>query len=414
MNTAATTDVLQSLRERGASRFSEMGWPTTRLEEWKFTSLAPIAKIQWSDAAPGGSLPETTMSLAGRASVELIFVNGLFVSRTGESRVNVRNLAATGGAAGDDDRIGRYADLERNPMVALNSAQFTDGALVEIPANFTLDGFIHLLYIGNGDGVWSHPRNLIVAGSNSQVTIVESYVGAGKYFTNAVTEIVAGDGAVVDHYKIECEARQAYHVATLQVHQERSSTVTLRNISIGGAIVRNDINGELTGPGASISLDGLFVVTGTQHIDNHTSIDHISPHCDSHELYKGILDDTGRGVFDGSITVRPNAVKTNSRQENRNLLLSETAIIDSKPTLVIHNDDVKCNHGSTIGQLEDEPMFYLRSRGIDEEDARNMLVYAFASEIIDRMKLEPVREHIRRALFRHMPKRLPERREGSR
>ncbi|MEO6486511.1 MAG: hypothetical protein ABIO78_01065, partial [Thermoanaerobaculia bacterium] len=164
MNTAATTDVLQSLRERGASRFSEMGWPTTRLEEWKFTSLAPIAKIQWSDAAPGGSLPETTMSLAGRASVELIFVNGLFVSRTGESRVNVRNLAATGGAAGDDDRIGRYADLERNPMVALNSAHFTDGALVEIPANFTLDGFIHLLYIGNGDGVWSHPRNLIVAG----------------------------------------------------------------------------------------------------------------------------------------------------------------------------------------------------------------------------------------------------------
>ncbi|MEO6488057.1 MAG: Fe-S cluster assembly protein SufD, partial [Thermoanaerobaculia bacterium] len=231
---------------------------------------------------------------------------------------------------------------------------------------------------------------------------------------NAVTEIVAGNGAVVDHYKLECEAREAYHVATLQVHQERSSTVTLRNISIGGAIVRNDINGELTGPGASISLDGLFVVTGTQHIDNHTSIDHISPHCDSHELYKGILDDTGRGVFDGSITVRPNAVKTNSRQENRNLLLSETAIIDSKPTLVIHNDDVKCNHGSTIGQLEDEPMFYLRSRGIDEEDARNMLVYAFASEIIDRMKLEPVREHIRRALFRHMPKRLPERREGSR
>jgi len=405
VNTAPATDVTHSLRERGAESFSKLGWPTTRLEEWKFTSLAPIAKIEWSAATPGTTVPDETMSLAGRASVELIFLNGHFVSRTGESRVNVRNLAATGG----DERLGRYADLEQNAMVALNSAQFTDGALVEIPANVVLDGFIHLLYVGSGDGVWSHPRNLIVAGSNSQVTIVESYVGAGRYFTNAVTEIVAGEGAVVDHYKLECEAREAYHVATLQVHQERSSSVISRNVSIGGAIVRNDINGALTGPGASISLDGLFVATGTQHIDNHTSIDHISPHCDSHELYKGILDDAGRGVFDGSITVRPNAQKTNSRQENRNLLLSETAIIDSKPTLVIHNDDVKCNHGSTIGQLEDEPMFYLRSRGIDEEDARSMLVYAFASEIIDRMKLEPVREHIRHALFRHMPKRLPER-----
>ena len=408
--TAAATEVLQSLRERGASRFANAGWPTTRLEEWRFTSLAPIAKVQWTAAGMGGALPDTGMSLAGRAGVELIFLNGHFVNRTGESRVNVRNLSS----APADERMGRYADIERNAMVALNSANFTDGALIEIPANVVLDGFIHLLYVGSGDGIWSHPRNLIVAGSNSQVTVVESYVGTGRYFTNAVTEIVAGDGAVVDHYQRECESRAAFHVATLQVHQERSSSVTSRNISIGGALVRNDINGALAGPGASLSLDGLFVGTGSQHIDNHTAIEHVSPHCTSNELYKGILDDTARGVFDGRIIVRPDAQKTASRQENRNLLLSETAIIDSKPTLEIHNDDVKCNHGSTIGQLEDEPMFYLRSRGIDEEDARNMLVYAFASEIVDRMKVEPVREHIRRALFRHMPQRLPERREGTR
>ncbi|HEX7421451.1 MAG TPA: Fe-S cluster assembly protein SufD, partial [Thermoanaerobaculia bacterium] len=281
-------------------------------------------------------------------------------------------------------------------------------------ADKPVEGFVHLLFIGDGDGIWSHPHNVIVAGRASQLTVVETYVGRGKYFTNAVTEVFAADGAVVDHYKIECESREAFHVGTVQVRQGRASSVISRNVSVGGALVRNDINAVLDGEGASLSLDGLFVLGSNQHVDNHTLIDHVSPRAESHELYKGILDDNARGIFDGRIIVRPNAQKTVSRQENRNLLLSEAAIVDSKPTLEIHNDDVKCNHGSTIGQIDEQAMFYLRSRGIGEDEARNLLVYAFASEIVDRMKIEPVKEQVRRALFQHLPERLPERRDEDR
>lgn len=299
-------------------------------------------------------------------------------------------------------------------MVALNAANAQDGARIAIPENTVAPGFIHLLFIGLGDSVWSHPRNVIVVGRNSQAAIVETYVGSGSYFTNAVTEIVAGDGAVVDHYRHECESHTAFHVGNVYIHQERASSVTSRTISVGGAIARNETHVTLAGEGASAALEGLFVGTGAQHLDNRTVVDHVEPHCESSQLYKGVLDQSARGIFDGRIIVRPGAQKTVSRQENRNLLLSETAIVDSKPTLEIHNDDVKCNHGSTIGQLDQEALFYLRSRGIAEEEARSLLVYAFASEIVDRVKLEPVREQIRRVLFERMPERMPERRAESR
>jgi Fe-S cluster assembly protein SufD len=253
-----------------------------------------------------------------------------------------------------------------------------------------------------------------VAGRGSQITVVESFVGTGKYFTNAVTEIVAGDGAHVDHYKVERESNDAFHVGTVQIHQERSSNVTARCVSLGGGLVRNEVNVALAGEGAGLTLDGLFILADTQHVDNHTVIDHVMPHCDSLELYKGILDDNSRGIFDGTIIVRPDARKTNSRQVNRNLLLSETAIIDSKPTLEIHNDDVKCSHGSTIGQLDEEAMFYLRARGIGESEARSLLIYAFASEVVDRMKVDAVKEQIRGAMFRRIARALPERRSEPR
>jgi Fe-S cluster assembly protein SufD len=200
----------------------------------------------------------------------------------------------------------------------------------------------------------------------------------------------------------------------VHIHQDRASSVISRSIAIGGSLVRNETNAALTGEGAALVLDGLFVLTGRQHVDNHTVIDHARPHCDSIEMYKGILDQSSRGIFDGTIIVREGAQKTVSRQTNKNLLLSETAIVDSKPTLVIHNDDVKCNHGSTIGQLDEEAVFYLRSRGIGDEEARSLMVYAFASEIVDRIKIDSVREEIRRAMFTQLPERLPERRENPR
>jgi Fe-S cluster assembly protein SufD len=392
--------VASDLRERAAEVFTKLGWPTTRVEEWRYTSLAPLQKIAWrtDDSAPAEVV--STSTLAGRAAHEWVFVNGRRVSG--------------GDAFASDVEPGRYADWERNAMVALNLAQMQDGVRLEIPANTVVDGFLHLLFIGRGPGIWSHPRNVIVVGRNAQVTIVETYVGTGSYFTNSVTEIAAGDGAVVDHYRVECESFDAFHISSVFIHEERAASVTSRSVILGGAIARAETHVALAGEGASIALDGLFAGTGTQHLDTRTVIDHIKPHCESLELYKGVLDEQARGIFDGRIIVRPDAQKTVSRQENRNLLLSETAVVDSKPTLEIHNDDVKCNHGSTIGQIEQEPLFYLRSRGIGEDDARNLLVHAFASEIVDRMKIEPVREQIRRALFQSMPQRLPERRGGAR
>ena len=398
MTTALATD----LRERAAETFAKLGWPTTRLEEWRYTNLAPLQKVAWrTDDAPQPQPADSPFTMAGRAILELLFVNGRLVRTTGVAKF--KSALETG-----------IADWERNAMVALNTANAQDGAHIEIPAGKIVDGFIHLLFIGNGDGIWSHPRNVIVVGANAQVTIVESYVGSGAYFTNAVTEIVAGENAIVDHSRLQCEAEDAFHVGNVFIEQQRSSNVTSRSVQIGAALSRVETHVALAGEGASIVLDGLFTGTRAQHLDNRTVIDHIQPHCESYELYKGILDQNARGVFDGRIIVRPDAQKTVSKQENRNLLLSESAVVDSKPTLEIHNDDVKCNHGSTIGQIEQEPLFYLRSRGISEEDARNLLVHAFASQIVDRIKIEPVREQIRRALFRSLPERMPERRSNGR
>jgi len=412
MSIATTT---QSIREEAAAAFERLGWPTTRLEEWKYTSLAPVAKVEWGvDETPLTPDPSPRaagrgdLTLAGRAAIELVFINGRLAETRGAAPrgVTVANLADS-----DSEHFARYADYQTNALVALNTANAKDGAFIEIADGTTVDGFIHLLFIGEGDGIWSHPRNLVVAGANSKVTVVETYSGRGSYYTNAVTEIVAGDGAIVDHYKLECESLTAFHTGVIQIQQARSSTVSSCSVSVGGTLVRNEVNAVLAGEGASVVLDGLFVLTGNQHVDNHTVIDHVKPHCTSSELYKGILDESSRGIFDGRIIVRPDAQKTVSRQVNHNLLLSESAIVDSKPTLEILNDDVKCNHGSTIGRLSEESIFYLRSRGIGEDDARNLLLLAFASEIVDRMKVEPVREQIRRALFEQMPDRLPERRD---
>jgi Fe-S cluster assembly protein SufD len=400
-----------TVREEAAARFQKLGWPTPRIEEWRYTNLAAVQKVDWrTDDAPASM--ESAASLAGKAALELVFVNGRSCGAAAAK-------PALGAPPQDRESI---ADWERNAMVALNTANMQDGAQLEIPANAVVDGFIHLLFIGRGDpsatlgtgGIWSHPRNVIRVGRNAQVTIVETYVGSGAYFTNAVTEIEAGEGAVVDHYKVQCESREAYHVGNIFIRQDRAAAVTSRNVALGGALARTETHVALAGEGASVVLDGLFVGTGSQHLDSLTSVDHIKPHCESTQLYKGILDQNARGVFDGRIIVRANAVKTSSRQENRNLLLSESAIVDSKPNLEIHNDDVKCSHGSTIGQIDAESLFYLRSRGIAEEEARNLLVYAFASEIVDRMGVEPVRAQIGRALFQALPERLPERRAEDR
>jgi len=412
---------VRRIREQAAERFKILGWPTTRLEEWKYTSLTSLANVDWKiDQRQPEKDP--TLPFGDQPIAELMFINGaLHANRSTAANehpgIRVLPIVEAMETESFQQHFARYADYEKHALTALNTAMWQDGAFIEIAPGTQVEGFIHLLYFGGGTAehpVMSHHRNLIVVGRGSQITVVESFYGRGTYFTNTVTEIVAGDGAVVDHYKFEDESLEAFHIGTVQIHQERASNVTSRTIATGGGLVRNEINAALTGEGASLSMEGLFVLSGKQHVDNHTVIDHVAPHCDSLELFKGILDENARGIFDGRIIVEPDAVKTNSRQTNKNLLLSETAVIDSKPSLEIHNDDVKCNHGSTIGQLDEEALFYLRARGIGAEDARNLLVYAFASEIVERMKIDVVRENAGRVLFARMPARMPERRLGTR
>ena len=413
---------VHELRKAAIARFAELGFPTTRHEEWKYTAVAPIAKVPFTrvgDDRPmflSWALKRLGFGLSEGA--RLVFVNGHYAREYSSLRalpggVRAGNLAAA--LADDWERVephlARYARYQDHAFVALNTAFIEDGAFLYLPAGTVVGDPIHLVFISTARGTASasHPRNLIVAGHNSQATIVETYVGTDKavYFTNAVTEVVVGENAAIDHYKLQRESEEAFHVATLEVHQGRSSNFGSHSIALGGALVRNDVNVVLDGEGSECTLNGLYMVTGQQHVDNHTRIDHARPHCLSRQLYKGVLDGKARGVFNGKIVVHPPAQKTDARQTNKNLLLSGDALIDTKPQLEINNNDVKCTHGSTIGRLDEDSIFYLRSRGIGEEMARSLLTYAFASEIINRIKVEPLRATLENLLVTRFQQGLP-------
>ena len=282
-----------------------------------------------------------------------------------------------------------------------------DGAFVYVPKGKVVVEPIHLLFLTTASerALVTHPRNLIVAEPSSQVTVVETYAGLGDgvYFTNAVTEIIARENSVIDHYKIVREGGAAFHMATLQLHQERSSTVDAHTVCLGGILVRNDINTVLDGEGCECTLNGLYLVIGKEHVDNHLVVDHASPHCNSREFFKGILDGHGRGVFSGRIIVRKDAQKTDAKQTNRSLLLSQDARVESKPQLEILANDVKCTHGATIGQVSEEALFYLRSRGLSKEAARSLLVFAFAGECLDRVRIKPLRAQLETLLLARLP-----------
>jgi Fe-S cluster assembly protein SufD len=296
-----------------------------------------------------------------------------------------------------EPRLSKLADYEKSTFTAWNTAFLDDGAFVNIPRGAVLTDPIHLVFLSEAPGAAtvSHPRTLILAGPDSQATVVETYIGdANVYFTNAVTEIVLAEGAVLEHYKVQKEGLSGFHVQTLQVRQERASNFTSHNLALGAALARTDLNVLFAGEGGECTLNGLFAGAGSQHLDNHTLIDHATPHCMSRELYKGILGGKSRGVFHGKIIVRPDAQKTDAMQTNKNLLLSKEALVNSTPALEIRADDVKCRHGSTIGQLDQGALFYLRSRGIGEEDARALLTYAFAADVASRIKVPSIREGV--------------------
>jgi len=399
---------LQKLRRDAFARFCEVGFPTTHDEDWRFTSVSVIAQTPFRFTRNGRarlSQQELEPYRVPGVACQLVFVNGRFareLSLLGKlpNGVKVNSLAGeiSGNPGAIEPHLGRYLDVRGDAFCALNTAFVEDGVYVHIPKGTLVEEPICLLFVSTRDDAssMSDPRNLIVAEEDSQATLVEDYVSldGGAVFCNTVTELVAGDHTVLSHYMIEREHKQAFNISTLRIQQGRSANTTSHSVLLGGALVRNNVHPVLAGEGGECLINGLFVGNGHQHLDNYMLVEHASPRCGSRQFYNGILDGHAHGVFHGRIIVHKDAQKTDAKQTNRNLLLSDDAQIDTKPQLEIYADDVKCTHGATIGQIEGDALFYLRSRGIDEVSARKLLLFAFASECLDRMKEGPVRKHV--------------------
>ncbi len=414
---AAEPRWLQSLREDAFARFCQAGFPTTKDEDWRFTNVSAIAQTSFSAA------PDCRHQLEQRdlepyfipgAACRLVFINGRFAPQFSDTSALPGNVKAgglleviTSVADGLEPHLGRYVNIQRDSFCALNNALFEDGAYVHIPRRVVLEAPIYCLFVSvpGGDPAMVHPHNLIIAGAESQASVVEDYVslGNGKTFSNVVTEVVAGDDAVFSHYMIEREDLESYNVSTLRIQQGRAANVTSHSVLLGGALVRNNVHPVLAGEGAECLINGLFLGKDRQHVDNYMLVEHALPHGSSRQFYNGILDGQAHGVFHGRIIVHKDAQKTDAKQTNRNLLLSDDAQIDTKPQLEIYADDVKCTHGATIGQIEENALFYMRSRGIDEASARRLLLFAFASECLERMKQAPVREYLKRVVQQWLP-----------
>ena len=422
---------LRNLRAEAFARFCQVGLPTTRDEDWRFTNISAIAQTQFR-LAPKSQVAKD--SLAGlrfaEAACQLVFVNGHFASELSSFERLPKGLTVNGlskeigtESALVENHLGRYLDVQRDAFCALNTAFAEDGAFVHVRRGTIVEQPIYLLFISTSpvstarSSEWvthplprtvptdaptmNHPRNLFVVEEESQVAIIEDYVSIGDTagsLCNTATELVAKDGAIVSHYMIEREHKQSFNISTLRIEQGRNANVASHSVLLGGGIVRNNVHPVLAGEGSECLINGLFVGNGKQHLDNYMLVEHAKPHCSSRQFYNGILDDSAHGVFHGRIIVHKDAQKTDAKQTNRNLLLSDNAQIDTKPQLEIYADDVKCTHGATIGQIEENALFYLRSRGIDEVSARKLLLMAFANECLDRMREDSVRSGIEKLL----------------
>ncbi len=404
-------------RRDAIERFQSLGFPTTRDEEWRFTSVAPITGGRFA-LAHNGAAGLTSEDLAGfrwpgEVIATLVFVNGRYVAAAsdlgqlpGGVRVDGLGRALAESADVVERHLTHIAPNDRRAFTALNTAFLADGAFVHIPAGTVVARPIHLLFLTVGDesDLMAHPRTLVVMGESSQASIVESYgaIRAQRYFTNAITEVAAGENATLDHYKVQRESPASYHMGATYVRTARDATISSHSISLGGSLVRNDIVAILDGEGATCTLNGLYLSDGSRLVDNHTTIDHVRSHCASREVYKGILAEHARAVFNGKIVVRPDAQKTDAKQTNKALLLSEDAQINTKPQLEIFANDVKCTHGAAVGQMDEEVILYLRARGIGEREARHVLIRAFAGDVLNHMPLAPLRASIEDDLERRL------------
>lgn len=398
----------RSIREQGRRRFRDLPLPTSRTEDWRFTNVAPLVNQSYRlptaatvDAPP---LPP----LCHPEAIRLTFLNGVFapdLSRFDAASDRFVGHLADPGASQDSlaRHLAQVADSQSLVFTALNAALFQDGGFLIVPDKVVLERPVEFLYITQrgAAAISAQPRSLFVLGKHSQATAVERFLSVenGTAFTNAVTEIALADGARLDHVKVQQENLQTYHIANTQAVLARGSNFTTHSVLLGGALVRNEVRVRFDDEGCEATVNGLYIARGTQHIDNHTVIDHARPHCNSHELYKGVLADKAHGVFNGKIFVRKDAQKTDAKQTNKVLLLSDDATINTKPQLEIFADDVKCTHGATVGQLDETQTFYLQSRGIGRDEARRILTFAFANDIVGRISLESIREEIEELLI---------------
>jgi len=412
--TAAPAWVRQ-LRRQAFDRFAEMNFPTMKDEEWKYTSVAPVVKLPFRLASkyPGGALSKTeieTHFFGQPGWPRLVFVNGIFSTELSSisglpKGVLVKCLeeALKENPEWVEPYLGKYARLNDSIFTALGTAFLGEGAFVYLPAGTILEKPVHLLFVSTTEKevTVAHPRILVVAGAGSRGAIIENYIGrsAQPYFSNVVTEIVVGEKASLEHYKLQREDEHSFHIAATEVYQRDKSTYSGFTLDAGAQLGRNTHRVVLDGSEVECHLNGLYIASGKQHIDNHTAIDHRCPNGKSFEVYKGIVDGRARAVYNGKVLVRQAAQKTDSKQTNKNLILSDLATVDTKPQLEIFADDVKCTHGATVGQLDENAIFYLTARGINRQNAARLLTFGFANDVINRVKLEPVRAELEAELL---------------
>lgn len=401
------------LRANARHRFLEVGFPTPRLEEWRFTNLRKVADTEFVLARPTGDDPEIG-SWCIPGAHRLVLVDGWYAPELSDFEGLPKPAVVTSLAEAlerspelVEPHLGRRVGFAEHPFLALNTSLFQDGAFLWLPSGTVVERPIQLLFVttGHAEPTAILPRNVIVAGNSSEATIVETYAGSdGTTLTGPVTELVLQPNAHIRHHVTHEEGRDSNHVAFRHASLDRDSHLTSHSIILDGGLVRNDLQATLVGDGAHATLNGLYAIGGHQHVDNQLRVHHASRHCTSEQLYKGILDGRSRAVFNGRIIVDPGAQKTDAVQSNRNLLISENSLVHSNPQLEILADDVRCTHGSTIGRLDEDALFYLRSRGLDREAAESMLIYAFASEMVQRVTVQPLRERLERALFTRLPR----------
>jgi len=390
---------LGTLRAEALAAFADAGLPTTRHEEWRYTSLAGFARVAF-EAAPEGALPPRddveALAVPFFACSAFVFVDGRLAPELSSPTTLAGGVRVEALAGRAPEHLGSLADVKQHPFAALNTALFEDAAVLSVPAGAAAAQPIHLVFVSTGDGAprASFPRVLIEAGAGSRALVIQDHVtlGAGARLTAAVGEVHVAENASLELVLVQRESDETFHFGNLRARVAQGARFASRTLTLGGGLVRNDLAALLAAPGAECELDGLFLGAGERLIDNHTLVDHAEPHCTSRELYKGILGDRSRGVFRGRIVVRPDAQKTDAQQSNANVLLGSGAEIDTKPQLEIWADDVRCSHGASIGRLDEDALFYLRSRGIGETAARDLLTRGFAAEVLKRIQSAPLAE----------------------